>query len=137
MYIDGQVIASPGPSNPQATGHGPVNGGGIFQYSTDGGATFTPSVNGLHADSHAIAISKSDPKVLYTGNDGGVWTTSNVTKKWKDINTKGFSATQFESIAVHPRTKRSVSAAPKITEPFSSNRTAPLSARTLVMAATP
>lgn len=71
MYIDGQVIANPGPSDPAATGHGPPNGGGIFQYSTDGGTTFTPSVNGLHADSHAIAISKSDPKVIYTGNDGG------------------------------------------------------------------
>jgi photosystem II stability/assembly factor-like uncharacterized protein len=105
MYIDGQVIANPGPPNPQATGHGPINGGGIFQYSTDGGATFTPSVNGLHADSHAIAISKSNPKVLYTGNDGGVWTTSDVTRKWEDINTKGFSATQFESIAVHPTNK--------------------------------
>ena len=105
MYIDGQAIANPGPSNPAATGHGPPNGGGIFQYSTDGGTTFTPSVNGLHADSHAIAISKSDPKVIYTGNDGGVWTTSNLAKEWKDINTKGFSATQFESIAVHPNNK--------------------------------
>jgi hypothetical protein len=105
MYIDGQSIANPGPSNPAATGHGPVNGGGIFQYSTDGGTTFTPSVNGLHADSHAIAISASDPKVIYTGNDGGVWTTSNLAKEWKDINTKGFSATQFESVAVHPTDK--------------------------------
>jgi hypothetical protein len=105
MYIDGQVIPNPGPSNPQATGHGPVNGGGIFQYSTDGGMTFTPSVSKLHADSHAIAISKSDPKVVYTGNDGGVWASSDSAKKWKDINTKGFSATQFESIAVHPTNK--------------------------------
>jgi hypothetical protein len=105
MYIDGQVIANPGPPNPQATGHGPPNGGGIFQYSTDGGQTFTPSVSGLHADSHAIAISKSDPKVIYTGNDGGVWASSESGKKWKDINTKGFSATQFESIAVHPTDK--------------------------------
>jgi hypothetical protein len=64
--------------------------------------TFTPSVSKLHADSHAIAISKSDPKVIYTGNDGGVWASSDSAKKWKDINTKGFSATQFESIAVHP-----------------------------------
>jgi hypothetical protein len=102
MYIDGQVIANPGPPNPQATGHGPVNGGGIFQYSTDGGTTFKPSVGKLHADSHAIAIAKSDPKVIYTGNDGGVWTSSDSSKKWIDINTKGFSATQFESIAVHP-----------------------------------
>ncbi|HTD14843.1 MAG TPA: hypothetical protein VK673_06670 [Chthoniobacterales bacterium] len=104
MYIDGQVIANPGP-NPQATGHGPPNGGGIFQYSTDGGTTFTPSVAKLHADSHAIAISKSDPKVIYTGNDGGVWASSDSSKKWRDINTKGFSATQFESIAVHPTNK--------------------------------
>jgi hypothetical protein len=105
MYIDGQVIANPAPPNPQATGHGPVNGGGIFQYSTDGGTTFKPSVGKLHADSHAIAIAKSDPKVIYTGNDGGVWTSSDSSKKWKDINTKGFSATQFESIAVHPTNK--------------------------------
>jgi photosystem II stability/assembly factor-like uncharacterized protein len=105
MYIDGQSIANPGPSNPAATGHGPPNGGGIFQYSTDGGQTFTPSVAGLHADSHAIAISASDPKVIYTGNDGGVWTSSNLSNNWNDINTKGFSATQFESVAVHPTDK--------------------------------
>jgi hypothetical protein len=105
MYIDGQSIANPGPSNSAATGHGPPNGGGIFQYSTDGGTTFTPSVAGLHADSHAIAISASDPKVLYTGNDGGVWTSSNLSNQWNDNNTSGFSATQFESIAVHPKNK--------------------------------
>jgi len=45
MYIDGQVIPNPGPPNPNATGHGPPNGGGIFQYSTNGGTTFTPSVS--------------------------------------------------------------------------------------------
>jgi hypothetical protein len=105
MYIDGQVIANPGPPSSQTPTHGPPNGGGIFQYSTDGGNTFTPSVGKLHADSHAIAISKSDPKVIYTGNDGGVWASSDNAKKWKDINTKGFSATQFESIAVHPTDK--------------------------------
>ena len=35
-------------------GTGPQNGGGTFQYSNDGGVTFIPSVNGLHADSHAF-----------------------------------------------------------------------------------
>ena len=105
MYIDGQVIPNRGPSNPAATGHGPPNGGGTFQYSRDGGTTFTPSVNGLHADSHAIAVSKSDHAVVYTGNDGGVWASSDKAKKWTDINTSGFIATQFESIAVHPKNK--------------------------------
>ena len=102
MYIDGQVIPNPGPSNPAATGHGPPNGGGIFQYSHDGGQTFTPSVIGLHADSHAIAIAPSAPNVIYTGNDGGVWASPDSGLDWRDSNTAGFSATQFESVVVHP-----------------------------------
>jgi hypothetical protein len=102
MYIDGQVIPNPGPSNPTATGHGPPNGGGTFQYSTDGGQTFTPSVNGLHADSHAIAIAPSASNVIYTGNDGGVWGSSDNGRDWRDGNTEGFYATQFQSEVVHP-----------------------------------
>jgi hypothetical protein len=102
MYIDGQVIANPGPLNPAATGHGPPNGGGTFQYSRDGGTTFTPSVVTLHADSHAIAIAPSNSNVIYTGNDGGVWASTNQAVNWNDINTPGFMATQFESVAVHP-----------------------------------
>ncbi len=102
MYIDGQVIANPGPPNPAATGHGPPNGGGTFQYSRNGGTTFTPSVVTLHADSHAIAIAPSNTNVIYTGNDGGVWSSGNFAVSWNDINTAGFLATQFESVVVHP-----------------------------------
>jgi hypothetical protein len=102
MYIDGQVIANPGPPNPAATGHGPPNGGGTFQFSRDGGTTFTPSVVTLHADSHAIAIAPSNTNVIYTGNDGGVWASTNQAVAWNDINTPGFLATQFESVVVHP-----------------------------------
>src|SRR5580700_8460275 len=83
MYIDGQVVPNTKPSNPTATGHGPANGGGTFQYSTDGGQTFTPSVNGLHADSHAIAIAPSATNVIYTGNDGGIWASADSGKEWR------------------------------------------------------
>jgi hypothetical protein len=102
MYIDGQVVPNPVPSNPAASGHGPPNGGGTFQYSTNGGQTFTPSVNGLHADSHAIAIAPSATNVIYTGNDGGVWGSTDSGRDWRDANTEGFNATQFESVVVHP-----------------------------------
>ncbi len=102
MYIDGVVIANPGPPNPNASGHGPVNGGGTFQYSFDGGTTFTPSVVTLHVDSHAIAIAPSNTNVIYTGNDGGVWASTDQSLDWNDINTPGFLATQFESVVVHP-----------------------------------
>ena len=77
-------------------------GGGIFQYSTNGGQTFTPSVNSLHADSHAIAIAPSATNVIYTGNDGGVWGSNDSGHNWRDLNTEGFIATQFESVVVHP-----------------------------------
>ena len=96
------MIPNPGPPNPTATGHGPPNGGGTFQYSTNGGVTFTPSVSGLHADSHAIAIAPSNSNIVLTGNDGGVWTSADKGHTWRDINTYGLLATQFESVAVHP-----------------------------------
>jgi hypothetical protein len=83
-------------------GTGPKNSGGTFQYSRNGGATFVPSVKGLHVDSHAIAIAPSAPNVVWTGNDGGVWKSTDGGKTWIDENVFGFVATQFESVALHP-----------------------------------
>jgi hypothetical protein len=105
FIYDGVAIPVPKPSDPvtdPVDGIGPFNGGGTFQYSNDGGTTFVPSVNTLHADSHTIAIAPSSPNVVYTGNDGGVWKSTDGGRTWQDINTFGFLATQFESVAVHP-----------------------------------
>jgi hypothetical protein len=105
IYLDGQAVPNPTPSNPTTDpnlGIGPTKGGGTFQYSNDGGVHFIPSVNGLHVDSHAIAIAPSAPNFVYTGNDGGVWRSSDGGRTWQDINTTGFLATQFESVSVHP-----------------------------------
>jgi hypothetical protein len=105
LFYDGVAIPVPKPSDPVTDpvhGIGPFNGGGTFQYSNDGGMTFTPSVNGLHADSHAIAIAPSSPNVVYTGNDGGIWKFTDGGRTWQDINTFRFLATQFESVAVQP-----------------------------------
>ena len=104
FIYDGVAIPVPKPSDPvtdPVNGTGPPDSGGTFQYSNDGGNTFTPSVNTLHVDSHAIAIATS-PNVVYTGNDGGVWKSSNSGRTWQDINTFGFLATQFQSVAIHP-----------------------------------
>jgi hypothetical protein len=105
FIYDGVAIPVPTPSNPATDpnlGIGPTLGGGTFQYSNDGGTTFTPSVNTLHVDSHAIAVFPSSPNVVYTGNDGGVWKSTDGGHTWQDINTFGFLATQFQSVAVHP-----------------------------------
>src|SRR5438874_5405645 len=76
---------------------------GTFLFSRDGGKTFTPSNDRLHVDSHFVGVAPSNPSVIYTGNDGGVWQSIDAGVTWlRDRNTATFSATQFESIAVHP-----------------------------------
>jgi hypothetical protein len=74
----------------------------LFQRSTDGGATFAASGVGLHADVHAIAYSASNPSVIYHGNDGGIWKSTDAGVTWLSLNNTQFSATQFMGLAVHP-----------------------------------
>jgi photosystem II stability/assembly factor-like uncharacterized protein len=76
---------------------------GTFLFSRDGGQTFNPSNDRLHVDSHMVGVAPSNPSIIYTGNDGGVWQSTDAGVTWlKDRNTSTFSATQFQSIAVHP-----------------------------------
>src|SRR5262249_27811485 len=71
--------------------------------SVDGGATtFTNLDVGLHADTHFVAIDPSNASILYHGNDGGVYKSTDAATTWASLNNTGFHATQFQSINVHP-----------------------------------
>jgi len=77
----------------------------VFARSTNAGATFSAAGVadvGLHADAHAIVFAPSDPMIVYEASDGGVWRSTDAGATWTSRNTTGFSATQFQSIAVHP-----------------------------------
>ncbi|MEW6510138.1 MAG: T9SS type A sorting domain-containing protein [Bacteroidota bacterium] len=74
----------------------------IHAISFDGGATFTNYDTGLHVDTHSIIVAPSNTSVVYHGNDGGVYRSSNGGLTWASLNNSGFSATQFQSIALHP-----------------------------------
>jgi photosystem II stability/assembly factor-like uncharacterized protein len=74
----------------------------ILAKSTDGGTTFTNISGGLHADSHAIAIAPSNTLIIYTGNDGGIFKSTDEGATWTSLNNNDFSATQFQSVAIHP-----------------------------------
>lgn len=77
-------------------------GPGIMGKSIDGGASFHPSQNFLHADSHATVVAPSNHSVIYAGNDGGIFRSNDAGATWNSINSAGFNATQFESLSVHP-----------------------------------
>ena len=77
-------------------------GTGAMGRSTNGGATFSPSQNYLHADSHATVFAPSNHSVVYAGNDGGIFVSRNAGATWQSLNTPGFNATQFESLSLHP-----------------------------------
>jgi len=74
----------------------------IFGISDNGGASFTKSERGLHADTHAIAVAPSLPSTIYLGTDGGIYKSIDSGLNWTPLNNTQFSATQFMSIAVHP-----------------------------------
>ncbi|MFN8587856.1 MAG: T9SS type A sorting domain-containing protein [Candidatus Eisenbacteria bacterium] len=76
-----------------------------YTRSLDGGLTFTDlnwDGNSIHADCHAIEYAPSKPQVVYMGNDGGIYRSTDRGQSWTSLNTAGFNATQFQSLAVHP-----------------------------------
>ena len=87
---------------------GAANGAGagsrLFGKSTDGGATFTESSAGLHADTHFIRYDRSDStnNVIWHGNDGGVFKTSNAGATWLSKNSSQINTVQMSGLAVHP-----------------------------------
>jgi hypothetical protein len=72
-----------------------VTGGTAFVESSAGG-------QGVHVDSHAIAVSPSSPNIVYFGSDGGIYRSDDFGATLVQRNTAGFLATQFMGIDNHP-----------------------------------
>ncbi len=84
-------------------------GGVDMMKSTDGGSswshlTYWHSYYGtpvVHADHHAIAFDPSTSNVVYNGDDGGIYKTTNGGTDWTALN-NGLEITQFYDGAVYP-----------------------------------
>jgi photosystem II stability/assembly factor-like uncharacterized protein len=70
--------------------------------SVDGGTTFVKASVGLHPDSHAIEFAPSNNLIVWHGNDGGIFKSTDGGATWTSMNNTGFSATQFIDISTHP-----------------------------------
>ena len=101
-FYDIAVAVDPNDANKVYLGGSPSL---AFGRSTNGGTSFTNSSTGLHVDTQAFGVSPSNPNVVYFGSDGGIWKTNDVSATpivWTTLNNSSFSATQFQSIALHP-----------------------------------
>jgi hypothetical protein len=92
-WYDMAIAIQPGNSNVVVLGGSEYNGQVVV--STDGGNTWT-LYNNLHPDTHSLVFS-TDGSVFYTGNDGGIWSTTNLTSAnptWTSLNA-GVATLQF------------------------------------------
>ena len=93
-----------------------VWGGGLSMYRTINGGTSWPNVGGgadaafplgVHADHHAVAFDPTNSKIVYVGNDGGIFRTSNSslsTWRWNNVAhnmviTEYYRATSQQALA--------------------------------------
>lgn len=93
------------PTNPSIVLTGGIN---LFK-STDGGANWVMKTNWynqapykyMHADQHAIVYDKNNVNIVYFGNDGGMYKSTDGGENFAAINTN-LAVTQFYSGAVNP-----------------------------------
>ncbi|MBN1131304.1 MAG: hypothetical protein JXA71_20115, partial [Chitinispirillaceae bacterium] len=64
-----------------------------FYASSDGGATLT-TLSGMHVDHHCYADHPTDPNVIYFGNDGGVYQSTDGGQRFRGMN-NGYVTSQF------------------------------------------
>ena len=99
MYVAGSFVVE------QKT----FNWVGAVHRSVDGGNTWTdltPAVDGsfMHPDVHGLAIDPTNPNVIWVGNDGGIYRTSDVTAdppQWQSLS-QGLYTLLFVDVALHP-----------------------------------
>ncbi|MBN1129390.1 MAG: hypothetical protein JXA71_10405 [Chitinispirillaceae bacterium] len=86
--------------DPQDVNHVMIAGVNFYN-STNGGATLT-TVSGMHVDHHCYTDDPSNPEVIYFGNDGGVYQSTDGGQRFRSMN-NGYVTSQFyPGFAVSP-----------------------------------
>ena len=96
------IVVTVDPVNTNTLYTGGASGATILRKSTDAAVSFARMDNSLHADTHAVTLAPSNHAIVYFGSDGGVWRSNDGAATWTSLNNSTFSATQFQSLALHP-----------------------------------
>ncbi len=87
-----------------------VLAGGIDLWRAIDGQTFVNLTNGyggnpkMHVDQHCAAFYEKNPNIIYVGNDGGMYKTTDLGSIWIDIN-NNLQVTQFYSMDIDHRSR--------------------------------
>lgn len=84
-----------------------IVGGLTLHMSTNGGSSWSIRLSpNTHVDQHFILYEEGNSNVIYFGNDGGIWRTTNGTAPPENIQIRhrnsGYNVTQFYACAMHP-----------------------------------
>lgn len=90
-YNDAVVVS---PTDPNTV----VVGGTTYLRSSDGGVTFSTTLNGVHVDCHDLRYQGT---ALWIANDGGIWRSPDDGRSASD-KTAGLVTRQFYALAVDP-----------------------------------
>lgn len=63
----------------------------------------TQGMNSIHPDQHSLTFAPDNSKVIYAGNDGGVYRSKNSGTNWTALN-RGLGITEVEYLASDPNT---------------------------------
>ncbi|MBS1903889.1 MAG: hypothetical protein JSS75_09310 [Bacteroidetes bacterium] len=88
-YGEYNLVFSVSPKDPNLL----ILGEQYLAKSTDGGLTWKPIHILIHVDNHALQFTPSGAR-MFSGNDGGIYRSSDGGKNWTDLNT-GLVITQF------------------------------------------
>jgi len=79
-------------------------GGVPVGISTNNGLSFTNLSTSMHVDQHVTMFDNNDSNIMYFGNDGGIWRSSNAATSALTIQSKNkdYNTSQFYACALHP-----------------------------------
>ncbi|MEM9849805.1 MAG: hypothetical protein AAF847_18085, partial [Bacteroidota bacterium] len=95
-WYDLEIVVDP--FNPQ---HVIAGGVPIFR-SFDGAASWNSFARNMHVDQHKVVFDQDRPGVVYFGNDGGVYRSTNGSANFVQDRNFGYNVTQFYAGAIHP-----------------------------------
>jgi len=81
-----------------------TNSGASFANLTknyDASFAYRPTLSNAHPDQHVLAFSTANPGVIYLGNDGGLYYSTNAGASFQSRNSS-LALTQFIGITMHP-----------------------------------